>query len=144
MAITWGIVVVVLSALAWGGQAISWISPRTAERLSLTEAEADVEPAFYADVRGEALWDTLTLWVTIVAGALLIAGNTAWAYFGVTGGAMYVYFAGRGLLTRRAMGRRELRFGNPESLRTVYLFLSLWGVMGLATLIAGIIGLAPR
>ncbi len=144
MAITWGIVVVILSALAWGGQAISWISPRTAERLSLAEAETAVEPAFHADGRGEALWDTLTLWITIVAGALLIAGDTAWAYFGVVGGAMYVYFAGRGLLARRAMQRRGLRIGTVQNLRSAYLFLSVWGVMGLATLIAGVVGLAPR
>lgn len=142
MAITWGIIVVVLSALAWAGQAISWFSPPTAERLSLTEAEADVEPAFYADVRGEALWDTLTLWVLVVAGALLIAGSDVWSYFGLSGGAIYVYFAGRGLLTRRVMHQRGLRIGAAENLKSAYLFLAVWGAMGLATLIAGAVELA--
>ncbi len=142
MAITWGIVVLLLSALAWGGQTISWFSPRTAERLSLTEAEADVEPAFYADVRAEALWDTLTLWVPVVAAALLIAGNDTWSYFGLGGGAIYLYFAGRGLLARREMQRRGLRIGSPQDLKSAYLFLALWGVMGLATLIAAVVVLA--
>ncbi len=142
MAITWGIVVIVLSVLAWGGQAISWFSPPTAERLSLTEAEADVEPAFYADIRGEALWDTLTLWALVVAGALLVTGNDAWPYFGLGGGAIYVYFAGRGLLTRRAIQQRGLRIGAAQSLKSVYLFLTVWGVMGLATLIAAVAELA--
>ncbi len=142
MAITWGIVVIVLSALAWGGQTISWFSPPTAERLSLTEAEADVEPAFYADVRGEALWDTLTLWVLVVAGALLIAGNGAWSYFGLSGGAIYVYFAGRGLLTRRAMQQRGLRVGSAQNLKSAYLFLTVWGVIGLVTLVAAAVELA--
>jgi hypothetical protein len=142
VAITWGIVVVILSALAWGGQAISWFAPPTAERLSLTEAEADVEPAFHADVRGEALWDSLTLWVLVVAGALLIAGNAAWAYFGLSGGAVYVYFAGRGLLTRRAMRQRGLRIGAAQNLKSAYLFLTVWGVMGLATLVAAAAELA--
>ena len=68
MAIAWGVTVIVLSVVCWGGQAISWLRPATAERLTLTEAEADVDPAFYADVRGEAMWDTLTLWVMPVAG----------------------------------------------------------------------------
>jgi hypothetical protein len=140
--VAWGIVVVVLSVLAWGGQTISWFSPPTAERLSLTEAEADVDPAFYADIRGEALWDTLTLWVLIVAGALRIAGNATWPYWGLGGGAIYVYFAGRGLLTRRAMKQRGLRIGSAQNLKSAYLFLTVWGVMGLATLIAASVELA--
>jgi hypothetical protein len=132
----------VLSALAWAGQAISWISPRTAERLSLAEAEADVEPAFYADIRGEAAWDTLTLWVMVVAGALLIAGNGAWSYFGLGGGAIYVYFAGRGLLARWAMQHRGLRIGSPRNVKSGFVLLAVWGVMGLATVIAASIELA--
>lgn len=142
MAITWGIIVIVFAVLAWGGQAISWFSPPAAERLSLTEAEADVEPAFYADVRGEALWDTLTLWVLIVAGVLLIAGNEAWPYFGLSGGAIYVYFAGRGLLTRRAMQKGGLRIGSESNLKSAFLFLTVWGVIGFATLIAAVVELA--
>lgn len=142
MAITWGIIVVLLSLLAWGGQAISWFSPRTAERLGLTEAQDAVEPTFHADIRGEALWDSLTLWVLVVAGVLLIAGNDAWPYFGLAGGAIYVYFAGRGLLTRRAMQQRGLRIGRAENVKSAYLFLAIWGVTGLATAIAAAIGLA--
>ncbi len=142
MAIAWGLVVVVLSALAWGGQAISWFAPRTAVRLSLTEAEDAVEPTFQADVRGEALWDTLTLWVTIVAGVLLVAGNAAWPYFGLAGGAVYAYFAGRGLVTRRTMQRRGLRIGTDQNVRLGYLLLATWGAMGLATAIAAAITLA--
>jgi hypothetical protein len=141
MAIIWGIIVVVLALLAWGGQAISWFSPRTAERLALTEAEDAVEPAFYADGRAEALWDALTLWIAVVAGVLLIAGSDAWSYFGLAGGAIYVYFAGRGLLTRRAMQQRGLRIGTPENVKSAYLFLTIWGVMGLVTAIAAANGL---
>ncbi len=136
MTIIWGIIVVVLALLAWGGQTISWFLPRTAERLALTEPEDAVEPAFYADVRAEALWDALTLWVAAVAGVLLIAGNDAWPYFGLAGGAIYVYFAGRGLLTRRAMQRRGLRIGTVENVKSAYLFLTMSGLMGLVTAIA--------
>lgn len=142
MTIAWGLVLIILSVLCWGGQVISWLSPRTAERLSLTEAEDTVEPAFHADVRGEALWDTLTLWVTIVAGVLLVAGNPAWPYFGLAGGAVYVYFAGRGVLTRHALQRRGHRIGTAQSVRSAYVFLSLWGVMGLVTVVAAATSLA--
>lgn len=142
MGIAWGLIVLGLSLLAWGGQTISWFAPEMAERLSLTEAEDDVEPTFYADVRAEALWDTFTLWVPVVAGALLVAGNDAWSYFGLAGGPVYVYFAGRGVLARREMRRRGLRIGTAESLKSAYLFLALWGVMGLVTLVAAASALA--
>ena len=142
MAIAWGLVVVALSALAWGGQAISWFAPQTAVRLSLTEDEDAVEPTFDADGRGEALWDTLTLWVMIVAGVLLVAGSAAWAYFGLAGGAVYVYFAGRGLVTRRTMQRRGLRIGSDRNVSLAYLLLATWGAMGLVTAIAAAITLA--
>lgn len=142
MAIASGLIVILLSVLAWGGQAISWFSPRTAARLSLTEAEDTVEPAFYADVRGEALWDTLTLWVPAVAGTLLVAGSASWGYFGLAGGAIYVYFAGRGVSTRRVMQQRGLRIGTAPTVKAAYLFLTIWGVMGLATAIAAAISLS--
>ena len=142
MATVWGLAVVVLSLLCWGGQAISWFAPRAAVRLSLTEGGDAVEAAFHADVRGEAVWDTLTLWVTIAAGALLVAGNPAWPHFGLAGGAVYVYFAGRGLLTRHAMRSRGLRIGTADNVRIAYVLLSIWGVMGMVTLIAAAIALA--
>ncbi len=83
MGIVRGVVVVALSLLSWGGQAISWLSPSTAVRLTLTEADGTVEPVCSADLRGEALWDTLTLWTMLVAGVLLIIDNPAcanWAW----------------------------------------------------------------
>jgi hypothetical protein len=88
------------------------------------------------------VWDTLTLWVLVVAGALLIAGSGAWQYFGLSGGAIYVYFARRGLLTRRAMHQRGLRVGSAQNLKSAYLFLTVWGVMGLVTLVAAAVHLA--
>jgi len=90
MQILWGIVIVALSLLCWGGQAVVCFAPATGARLGLSEAEANVEPTFWADVRGEALWDVLTLWTLVVAGVLLIIDNTAWAHFGLVGGGMYV------------------------------------------------------
>lgn len=33
----------------------------------------------------------------VVAGVLLILNNGVWAYFGLVGGGMYVYFAGRAI-----------------------------------------------
>jgi hypothetical protein len=130
-----------LSLLCWAGQTIVLFSPATGVRLGLSEAEADVEPTFWADVRGEALWDFCTLWTLVVAALLLIADRGTWAYFGLVGGGMYVYFAGRGILTRLAMRTRGLRIGTAQGVRLVFAFLGAWGLMGLATIIAAAVEL---
>ena len=142
MGILWGLVVVALSLLCWGGQVISWFAPATAVRLTLMEAEDTVEPTYFADVRGEALWDTLTLWTTLIAGVLLILDVSAWAYFGLVGGGMYVYFAGRGSVTRRAMQQRDYRVGVAQNVKLAYLFLAVWGIMGCITIAAAVVALS--
>ena len=136
-----GVVLILLSLLAWGGQTISWLKPETAVKLSLMEAAEDVEPTFWADIRGEAPWDALTLWTMVVAGILLVANVDSWAYFGLVGGGMYVYFAGRGIFTRLAMRRRNLRIGAPSSVTAGLTFLALWGVMGVITIAAAVAAL---
>jgi len=133
-----GVVITLLALLAWGGQVISWLAPERAAALGLCEAEDDVEPTFWADVRGEAFWDALTLWTLVAAGVLLVLDRASWAYFGLVGGAMFVYFAGRGILTRLAMRQRGLRIGNPASVRTGLIALAIWGVMGLGTIVAAV------
>lgn len=143
MEIIWGIVVVTLSGLAWGGQAIAWLAPDTAVKLGLMEAEDEVEPAYWADIRGEASWDFFTLWTMLAGGILLIVAEPAWAYFGLVGGGVYVYFAGRGIFTRVAMQRRGLRIGTPLNLRLGYGLLTVWGVMALITIIAAVMALSP-
>lgn len=141
MGILWGLVVVALSLLCWGGQVISWFAPATAVRLTLMEAEDTVEPTYFADVRGEALWDTLTLWTMLIAGVLLTLDVSAWAYFGLVGGGMYVYFAGRGIVTRRAMQQRGYRVGVAQNVKLGYVFLAVWGVMGCITIVAAVVAL---
>jgi hypothetical protein len=141
MGIVWGIIVVGLSLLCWGGQAVSWFSPATGVRLSLADAEETVEPAFFADARGEALWDTLTLWTMPVAGVLLLADHAAWTYFGLVGGGMYLYFAGRGLFTRMALQRQGLAIGTTQNVRLGLTFLVIWGAMAVLTIFAATVSL---
>lgn len=137
-----GILLAVIAAIGWGGQTIAWFAPDTAVRWSLMEAEKDVEPVYWGDIRGEALWDTLTLWTLLAAGALLAVGAESWPYLGLVGGAMYVYFAGRGIATRVAIRRRGFRIGSDASLRVAYVALGVWGVVGLATVVAATLALA--
>lgn len=138
MNVIWGVVLFIISSIAYFGQAISTFWPETAVRLGLTEAEADVDPTFYADVRGEAIWDTAVLWTLPVAGVLLLLNNPVWVYFGLAGGGMYLYFAGRGIVVRRVMQRSGVRFWTPQTLRVIYFFLALWGVTAVITIIMAI------
>ena len=109
MNIVWGIILTIISALGWLGQLITTFWPETAVKLTLTEPRADVDPTFHADVRGEAYWDTAVLWTLPVAGVLLLLNNSAWSYFGLVGSGMTLYFAGRGIVTRKVMQRRGIR-----------------------------------
>lgn len=142
MNVVWGLVVTVVALLAWAGQAIAWWAPGRAERWGLTEPEQSVEAAFHADVRGEAAWDTFTLWTLVAAGVLLITDRAAWPYFGLVGGGMYLYFAGRGVCTRRSLQRRGLRIGDPRNVRTAYVFLIIWGLVAAVTIVAAARALA--
>jgi hypothetical protein len=132
-----------LGLLAWLGQLVSWLAPSSAVRLSLMEAEADVEPVYWVDIRGEAAWDSLTLWTLPLAGSLLVLGEPWWAVFGLIGGGAFLYFAGRGIVTRRAMQRRELRIGAPQNIRLGYALLATWGAVALVTCVAAAASLAP-
>ena len=123
------------------GQTISAFSPKVAANLGLTEPESDVDPTFYADVRGEAIWDTIILWTLPVAGILLMFNNSLWIYFGLAGGGMYLYFAGRGIAVRLSMQKRGIRIGKPGTLKVAYVFLSLWGLIALVTVIMAVTAL---
>ena len=141
MNIIWGVILTIISSIGYFGQAISAFSPGTATKLGLTEPEADVDPTFYADVRGEAFWDTAILWTLPVAGVLLVLNSPVWAIFGLVGGGMYLYFAGRGIVVRREMQRRGVPIGTPETLKVIYIFLTLWGLAAVITIVLAIVAL---
>ncbi len=142
MQVGWGIVVVVLSLVCWAGQTVSWVAPTTAESLNLMEAEDDVDPVYWADIRGEALWDFFTLWTMVVTGILLITDSAGWPYFGLVGGGIYVYFAGRGIVTRVVMVRYGHRIGAPQNVKLGFVLLGVWGVMAAATIVLSAVALA--
>jgi hypothetical protein len=106
--------------------------------MQLVEAESDVDPVYYADVRGEAKWDIAILWLLPVAGILLILDNTAWVYFGLIGGGSYLYFAGRGIVVRLIMQRRGIRIGTPGNLKLFYAVLAIWGIIAVVTIIMAV------
>ncbi|MFN2189903.1 MAG: hypothetical protein ACK2T3_14155 [Candidatus Promineifilaceae bacterium] len=132
---TWGIILVIFTLfMGWLMQVIVTLFPSFASKYGLIEPGSGVDPAFFADAQGEAIWDSLSLWVLPVAGILLLLDSAYWAYFGLVGGGMYVYFAGRGIVVRRLMQRRGIAIGNPDTLKLFYAFLILWGLIGLVTI----------
>jgi len=131
MILTLAWLVLVLSLLAWIGQLISLLAPKTAERFGLTEPWDEVDPVFYADGRAECLWDSLTLWTLPLAAFLLILDNPFWILWGFTGGGMYIYFAGRGIAQRITMQLRDIDVGKIPALKTAFIFLALWGCCGM-------------
>ena len=141
MNIVWGIILIVIAGFGYVGQVISTFWPDRAVALGLTESEDDVDPAFYADMRGEAYWDTAVLWTLPLAGFLLVLDSPTWAYFGLIGGGMYLYFAGRGILVRWVMRRRDIRIGEPQTLKIAYLFLAFWGLVATVTMVLAIVAL---
>jgi hypothetical protein len=141
MAIAWGVVMVALSMVGWVGQTLSWLSPATAVRFGMTEAEDTVDPLYHADIRGEARFDTMVMWVMPVAGILLMIGNDAWAYFGLVGGGMYGYFVGRFISTRIELLRRGFRIGDERTIRVGYVAVALWGVLAAITIVAAVVAL---
>ena len=107
----------------------------------MTEPESDVDPTFFVDGRGEAIWDALILWTLPVAGILLILNSPLWAYFGLVGGGMYLYFAGRMIVVRLAMQRRGISIGKPETVKLYNVVLILWGLIAVVTIIMAVAAL---
>lgn len=134
MDVIWGGFLVVLTLIGWIGQVINAISPQLAAKLGVAEAEADVDPTFFVDGRGEAIWDSLVIWTLPVAGILLMFGNPFWVYFGLVGGGSYLYFSGRILFTRFMMQRHGVRIGTPKNIRVANLFATLWGLAAIVTI----------
>ncbi|TET46671.1 hypothetical protein E3J62_03460 [candidate division TA06 bacterium] len=138
MNLIWGMILLVLSLIGWIGQVITVFRPVTAAKMGLTEPEANVDPTFFADARGEAIWDAVSLWTLTVAAILLILDNPSWAYFGLVGSGSYLYFAGRGTVVRLVMQRRGIRIGLPQNLKVIRVFLTLWGLMAIGTIVLAV------
>ncbi len=141
MNVAWGVVMIVTSSLAWGGQVLSWAAPGLAARWGLAEAEDDVDPTFWLDARGEAAWDSLVLWTMPLAGTLLVADHAWWAHLGLIGGGSYLYFAGRGIVVRSTMRRQGVQIGSASSVRAAVVALSIWGVVAVITIVAALAAL---
>jgi len=135
MELVWGIFLTVLTLIAWIGQFIYAISPSLGAKIGVGEAEVNVHPVFYIDARGEAIWDGMIIWTLPIAGVLLIFNNPYWAYFGLVGGGIYLYFTGRNITTRLMMRRNNIAIGTEKNIKLGNLFILLWGLAAIITIL---------
>ena len=134
MNLIWGAALTILTLYAWIGQTITAFSPKLGQSLGLTESESEVDPAIYADNRGEAIWDAMITWTLPIAGILLMLNNPLWVYFGLVGGGMYLYLAGRFIFTRLFMHLRGIRIGQLKTLKLYNLIVTVWGIAAAVTI----------
>jgi hypothetical protein len=134
----WAVILTILTGVAFIGQFISALWPKTAAAAGLAERETEVGPTFYADARGEAFWDAAVLWTLPAAGVLMLLKSHLWVWFGLIGGPMYLYFAGRGIVVRLSLKKRSIRIGSNQTVATALIFLALWGASAAVTIALGI------
>jgi len=134
----WGYCLTALGLIAWLGQLIYAISPTLGARLNVGEAASEVDAVVYIDARGEAIWDSLILWILPLAGVLLILQDPTWPYWALVGSGSYLYFSGRNLITLKMMQQRGIRIGTSNNIKIAYLFCSIWGLAALITIIVAI------
>ena len=135
----WGVILISVTLKCWIGQIIIALSPKVAVKIRIGEPESNVDTTFFTDARGEAIWGALSLWILPIAGILLIINNNLWTYFGLVGGGMYLYFVGRGIVTRLTMQRRGINIGRSNL--KVNFFLTLWGLIAVVTIIMAVVTL---
>lgn len=144
MNLIWGSILIFFTLiLCWLAQVLNALSPTLAARLGLNEPEADVDPTFFVDSRGEAIWDAVSIWPLPVAGVLLIVNSPFWAYFGLVGGGMFLYFAGRAAVVRLVMQRHGIRIGKPQTVKMYYVFVTVWALLAIGTIALAVTALAP-
>ena len=141
MNLIWGIILVSITLKCWIGQIIIAFSPKVAAKINIIGDESDLNHTFFANMRGEAIWDAISLWTLPVAGILLILNNTLWTYFGLVGGGMYLYFVGRNIASHLIMQRHGIKIGTTKKLKLKYLILALWGLIAIITIILAVVTL---
>ena len=138
MNLIWGIILVSVTLKCWIGQIIIAFTPKIAEKIKIIEPKSYMDPTFFLDMHGTAIWDAISLWTLPLAGILLILNNTLWTYFGLIGGGMYLYFVGRGIASCLTMQRHGIKIGRSKKLKVKYMILTLWGFIAIVTIIMAI------
>ena len=142
MNLIWGIILVSITLKCWVGQIIIAFSPKIAAKINIFGDESDLNQTYFLDMRGSAIWDALSLWTLPIAGILLILNNSLWAYFGLIGGGMYLYFVGRTIASNLKLHRNGINIGKSKKLKVKLMILTFWGLLALITILLALMELS--
>ena len=137
----WGIILISTTLKCWVGQIIIAYSPKAAAKIRIIEPESCLDPTFFTDMHGAAIWDAISLWTLPLAGILLIINNNLWTYFGLVGGGIYLYFVGRTVASNLTLHNHGIQIGKLKKLKVKLLILTLWGLIAFFTIIMAVVDL---
>ena len=122
-----GIVVLIAGLVCWVGQGLSFFSPGVAVKLGVCEPENDMDETLYIiETRAQALMDMLLTWTLPLSALLLILEHAFWPVLALTGGGIYLYFAGLIILQRVFLKQRAKKIGRPSAEKAAYVFGMIW------------------
>ena len=125
--VLWGILLTSATLKCWIAQILIAFSPKIALQLKLLPKDLSKEEKKHK--RTQAQWDTLSLWVLPAAGILLIIQNKSWYLAGLLGSGIYIYFAGRGIVTNRTLSRPKKEDA----------FLLFWAGLSIITIVLAVL-----
>ena len=134
-----GIVVLIAGLVCWIGQSLSFLSPRMAEKLGLSEPENEIDETLYVvETRAQGLVDMLLTWTLPLSGLLMILEHKLWPVLALTGGGIYLYFSGLIILQRVFLKQRGKKVGRPSAERSAYIFGFIWMLCALSMIVLAV------
>jgi hypothetical protein len=137
-----GIIVIILGLLCWIGQGLAVFAPTVAVKLGLFEPEGEVDQSMYLFERlSQGIMDVLLSWILPLSALLMILDNGYWPYFALVGGGVYLYFPGVFMITRFVLKRHGKKVGSPASVKSAYIFGTLWLLSAVTMIILAMVEL---
>ncbi len=132
MQATLGIICIVLGMVGWGGQLVSAVAFRRAQRWKLQEKNEHTDPLFRTAELHAARWDALVLWTLIAAGVLMVVDHAMWPLAALVAGGIHLDAGGREAAKHIAFRKQSVRVGAPVNIKLAYgtfLVLALIGLV---------------
>lgn len=130
-----------LGLLAFGGQLLSVLHRKLAEKIGLADRSADCDPFFITYEKGIALADIVVNWSLPLGCLLFFLHQPEWVYFALAGGGYYTYSFGLISFPRILLKKENAHVGKNITLQTTHIFALLWGLSGLSMIILAIYAL---
>ncbi|UCG62162.1 MAG: hypothetical protein JSV52_02435 [Candidatus Zixiibacteriota bacterium] len=137
-----GIVVIVLGLMCWIGQGLAVFAFPMAVKFGLFEPEEELDQSLYLFERlAQGIMDVLLAWILPLSALLMILDNAFWPLFALVGGGIYLYFPGLFMISRIVLKKHGKKVGSPSSVRTAYIFGTVWIVAAITMIVLATIEL---